>query len=166
MGLPSSQAEVAALLARITGAAPIETHISAVFVGKDDAYKLKKAVTLPFVDHGKLAARERFCRRELALNRPNAPGIYREVVAVTRGADGALRLGGAGEALEWVLRMAPVPAGDFLDVIATRGGLTPALLDALADTVFALLRDAPVVQGVDSVARMGVVLEGNIAACR
>lgn len=166
MTIPASQAEVAALLGRITGAAPIETHISAVFVGTDDAYKLKKAVTLPFVDHGPLANRERFCRRELALNRPNAPGIYRDVVPVTRGADGALRLGGAGETVDWVLRMAPVPQGDFLDVIAARGGLTPALLDALADTVFALLRDAPVVAGVDSAARMRVVLEGNIAGCR
>ncbi len=164
--IPASQAEVAGLLGRITGAAPIETHISAVFVGTDDAYKLKKAVTLPFVDHGTLNARERFCRRELALNRPNAPGIYRDIVPVTRGADGALRLGGAGEPVEWVLRMAPVPPGDFLDVLAAQGGLTPALLDALADTVFALLRDAPVVAGVDSVARMGVVLDGNIAGCR
>ncbi len=165
MGIPTSQAEVAALLGRITGAAPIETHISAVFVGKDDAYKLKKAVTLPFVDHGPLENRERFCRRELALNRPNAPGIYRDVVPVTRAADGALRLGGAGETVDWVLRMAPVPPGDFLDVIAAREGLTPALLDALADSVFALLRDAPVVAGVDSVARMRLVLDGNIGGC-
>jgi aminoglycoside phosphotransferase family enzyme/predicted kinase len=164
--IPAGQAEVAALLTRITGAAPIETHISAVFVGPDDAYKLKKAVTLPFVDQATLDARERFCRRELALNRPNAPGIYRDVVPVTRGADGALRLGGTGETVEWVLRMAPVPPEDFLDVIAAREGLTPALLDALADTVFALLRDAPVVAGVDSVERMRLVLEGNIAGCR
>jgi aminoglycoside phosphotransferase family enzyme/predicted kinase len=164
--IPAGQAEVAALLTRITGAAPIETHISAVFVGPDDAYKLKKAVTLPFVDQATLDARERFCRRELALNRPNAPGIYRDVVPVTRGADGALRLGGTGETVEWVLRMAPVPPEDFLDVIAAREGLTPALLDALADTVFALLRDAPVVTGVHSVERMRLVLEGNIAGCR
>lgn len=164
--IPPSQQEVAALLRLVTGAEPIETHISAVFVGPQDAYKLKKAVTLPFVDHGPLASRESFCRRELALNRPNAPGIYRDIVAVTRGADGALRLGGQGEPIEWVLRMAPVPPDDFLDVVAAQGGLTPTLLDTLADAVFALLRDAPVVAGVDSVARMRFVLDGNIAGCR
>jgi aminoglycoside phosphotransferase family enzyme/predicted kinase len=163
--IPAQQAEVAALLARITGAAPIETHISAVYVGREDAFKLKKAVTLPFVDHGPLAARERFCRRELELNRPNAPGIYREVLPITRGADGALRLGGEGAAVEWVLRMAPIPPGDFLDAVAARGGLDGRLLDALADAVFALLRDAPPAQGVDSVARMRLVLKGNIAGC-
>jgi hypothetical protein len=155
---------VAALLGRLTGAAPIETHISAVFVGPTDAFKLKKAVTLPFVDQGSLANRERFCRRELELNRPNAPGIYREVVAVTRGPDG-LRLGGQGAPVEWVLRMAPVPAADFLDAVATRGGLDGALLDALADAVAALLAAAPVAPGVDSVGRMETVLEGNLDGC-
>ncbi len=164
MSIPSSQEEVAALLGRLTGAAPIETHISAVFVGPNDAFKLKKAVTLPFVDQGSLANRERFCRRELELNRPNAPGIYREVVAVTRGPDGP-RLGGEGEPVEWVLRMAPVPEADFLDAVAARGGLDGALLDALADAVVALLAAAPVAEGVDSVARMRLVLDGNLAGC-
>lgn len=165
MSIPPGQAEAAALLARLTGAAPIETHISAVYVGPEDAFKLKKAITLPFLDQAPLAARERFCRRELELNRPHAPGIYREVLPLTRGPDGALRLGGEGAAEEWVLRMAPVPAGDFLDAVAARGGLDEALLDALADAVFALLREAPPAAGVDSVARMRLVLEGNIAGC-
>ena len=114
MSLPAAQAEAAALLARLAGAAPVETHISAVYVGRDDAWKLKKAVALGFLDFTSLAERERLLRRELALNAPFAPGLYREVVPVTRGRDGALALGGAGEAVEWVLRMAPLPPGDIL----------------------------------------------------
>lgn len=165
MTIPASQAEVAAFLGRLTGAAPIETHISAVFVGPDDAFKLKKAVTLPFVDQAALAERERLARRELELNRPSAPGIYREVVAVTRGPDGALRLGGDGAPLDWLLRMAPVPAADFLDAVAARGGLEARLLDALADTAAALLAAAPVAEGVDSAARMDFVLRGNLEGC-
>lgn len=165
MTIPAAQQEVAGLLRRITGAAPIETHISAVFVGRDEAFKLKKAVTLPFVDQGSLARREAFCRRELELNRPNAPGIYRGVAAITRGPDGALRLGGDGAAEEWVLRMAPVPTADFLDAVAARGGLDGRMLDALADAVVALLGAAPVADGVDSVARMETVLAGNLEGC-
>jgi hypothetical protein len=164
-GIPPEQAPVAALLRRITGAEPVETHVSAVFVGRDEAFKLKKALRLPFLDFSTLPARERFTRRELELNRPNAPGIYREVLPVTRGEDGALRLGGAGEAVEWVLRMAPVPPGDFLDAVAARGGLDGPMLDALADAVAALLAAAPVAEGVDSPGRMAAVLEGNIAGC-
>lgn len=165
MTIPAQQGATAELLARITGAAPIETHISAVFVGRDDAFKLKKAVALPFLDFRALAAREHFCRRELELNRPHAPGIYRDVLPVTRDAAGGLALGGAGAAEEWVLRMAPVPAADFLDAVAARGGLDGALLDAVADAVAALLAAAPVAAGVDSAARMRAVLDGNLEGC-
>jgi len=42
-GIPSAQAEVAAFLAGLAGAAPIETHISAIFVGRETAWKMKKA---------------------------------------------------------------------------------------------------------------------------
>nr|WP_255574871.1 bifunctional aminoglycoside phosphotransferase/ATP-binding protein [Caldovatus aquaticus] len=153
------------MLARLTGAAPIETHISAVFVGRDEAFKLKKAVALGFLDFTSLAARERFCRRELALNRRFAPGIYREVLPLTRGPDGALRLGGeAGAAVEWVVRMARIPDDAFLDRIAARGGLTPALLDALADAVAAMHEAAERVAEPDAPAAMRQVLEGNRAA--
>jgi hypothetical protein len=163
--IPDGQREVATLLGRLTGAAPVETHISAVFVGRDDAFKLKKAVRLPFLDFSGLAAREGFCRRELELNRPGAPGIYREVLPVTRGPDGSLALGGTGEVVEWVLRMAPIPAGGFLDEVAEAGGLDGPMLDAIADAVVALHDAAPVVEGLDAPARMRAVLAGNVESC-
>lgn len=165
MTIPPEQDGVAALLRRLTGAEPIETHISAVFVGAGEAWKLKKAVRLPFVDQSSLARREALARRELELNAPNAPGIYRGILPVARAPDGSLAPGGEGEAVEWLLRMAPVPAGDFLDAVAARGGLDGALLDALADAVAALLAAAPVAEGVDSPARMAFVLEGNRKGC-
>ena len=136
--IPAEQAATAALLGRLAGAAPIETHISAVFVGAETVFKLKKAVRLPFVDFTSLAERERTARRELELNAPHAPGMYHDVVAVTRAGDGSLALGGDGDAVDWVLRMAPVPAGDFLDCIAAEGRLDGALLDGLADAVAAM----------------------------
>jgi len=134
VSVPAPQAEVAALLRGLVGADPVETHISAVFVGPDDAWKLKKAVALGFLDFSTLAAREHFLRRELAVNQPFAPGLYRAVVAVTRDAGGGLRLGGAGKPVEWLLRMAPIPPGDFLDAGAA---LSPARLDEVADVVAA-----------------------------
>jgi aminoglycoside phosphotransferase family enzyme/predicted kinase len=164
--IPEGQRPVAALLRELTGAEPVETHISAVFVGRDDAYKLKKAVRLPFVDQSTPARRESLARRELELNRPLAPAIYRDVLPVTLGPGGAPRLGGEGAAVDWVLRLAPVPEGDFLDAVAARGALGPGLLDALADTVTAMLAEAPVAEGVDPVARMATVLEGNLTGCR
>jgi len=164
-GIPSAQAEVAAFLAGLAGAAPIETHISAIFVGRETAWKMKKAVALGFLDFSSLEARGHFCRRELELNQPAAPGIYRDVVAVTRAPDGNLQQGGGGEVVEWVLRMAPIPTGDFLDRVAACGGLDDKLLDAMGDTVFALHQVAPVA-GLDAPAAMASVLAGNLRAAR
>ena len=165
-GIPSAQAEVAAFLAGLAGAAPIETHISAIFVGRETAWKMKKAVALGFLDFSSLEARGHFCRRELELNQPAAPGIYRDVVAVTRAPDGNLQQGGGGEVVEWVLRMAPIPTGDFLDRVAACGGLDDKLLDAMGDTVFALHQAAPPVAGLDAPAAMASVLAGNLRAAR
>lgn len=145
MSIPAGQAEAAALLGRLTGAAPVETHISAVYVGRDRVLKLKKAVALEFLDFTSLAAREHFCLRELVLNAPAAPGLYRGVHALSRGPDGALRLDGDGAAEEFVLEMAPLPAADFLDAVAARGALDAPLQDALGDAVAAMhARLAPV----------------------
>jgi len=164
VSIPAQQAEVAALLGRLTGAAPILTHISAVYVGPDEVLKLKQAVALEFLDFSTLAARERFIRRELELNQGFAPGIYRGVAPVVRAADGALALGGPGQVVDWVLRMAPVPAGDFLDEMAARGTLAPALLDQLADKVAEMHAALPPLPGMDAPAAMRRVLEGNLLA--
>ncbi len=159
--IPEGQREAAAFLARLSGTRPVETHISAVFPGPTTAWKMKKAVALGFLDFTAIEAREHFCRRELELNKPHAPGIYRDVVPITRGPDDALREGGEGPAVEWVLRMAPVPAADFLDTVAARGGLDARMLDAVADAVAAMHAAAPPAQ-TDAPAVMSAILEGNL----
>ncbi len=130
-----------ALLRRLAGTAPVETHISLVFVGADTVWKLKKAVRLAFLDFSTLEARRRFTLRELELNKPAAPELYRDAVPMVRDPDGALEVGETADTdqqvVDWVLRMARVPPDDFLDVVADDGRLTPALLDALGDAVAA-----------------------------
>ena len=123
-------------------------------------WKLKKAIRLPFLDFTSSAERERTSRRELELNVAHAPGMYRDVVAVVRKPDGGLALGGDGEVVDWVLRMAPVRAADFLDAIAAAGVLTPDLLDATADAVTAMHRRLPPVRR-DQVAGLRAIAEGN-----
>jgi len=168
MPIPESQSEVAAYLTALAGAPPLETHISAVFRGPDTVWKLKKAVRLSFLDFSSLAAREHFVRREYALNAPAAPGLYREVLAVIRQADGTLALSGApspgDEVLDWVLRMARVPEADFLDRIADAGGLDAAMQDALGDAVAAYHQGLAPARARDPVERMTEVLRGNETA--
>jgi aminoglycoside phosphotransferase family enzyme/predicted kinase len=163
MTVPTEQQEVAHYLTRLAGAAPVETHISAVFIGNDTVWKLKKAVRMPFLDFSTLAAREHFLRRELELNKAAAPGIYRDVVAVLRQADGTLGLGG-GDPTDWVLRMAAVPGDDFLDVIASRGALAPELLDDLGDCIAAYHARLPAVLNRDSPGAMLRITAGNVTS--
>ncbi len=131
LSLPAEQRDIAALLQRLAGRAPIETPLSAVFVGHDTAWKLRKAVRLPFVDFRPLAARERAARRELELNLAWAPTLYRDVVTVTEGANGP-ELAGRGRVLDYVVRMARVPAEDFL-LARTEAKAGPGLSDAMLD---------------------------------
>lgn len=165
MGVPADQAEVAAFLSGLAGGVVEETHISAVFLGANTVWKLKKAVRLEFLDFTAVAERERLLRRELALNSGPVPGLYRDVVAVTREA-GGLALGGGGPAVDWVLRMARVPPGDFLDRMAAEGRVGAAVLRGLGDAVAALHAGQPPADAGDPVARLLDVVRGNAAAAR
>lgn len=62
----------------------IETHISIIFLVGDRAYKMKKALELPYVDFSTAKIRYDACREEVALNRETAPGLY-VGVRVSRG---------------------------------------------------------------------------------
>ena len=140
----------------------METHISLVFLGRDTVWKLKKAVRLAFLDFTRLEDRRHFADRELALNAAAAPGMYRDVVPVVRRPDGALALGGDGTIIDWVLRMARVPAADFLDVMARDDRIDEPLLDAVADSVAAYHQALPPLAG--TVPPMAAIATGNVRA--
>ena len=162
MAVPPEQAPVAALLQALAGTPPVETPISAVFLGADTVWKLRKAVRLSFLDFSALAERQRTAWREFALNSAAAPGLYRDVVPVMRRPDGALALGGEGTVVDWVVRMARVPEGDFLER-RLPDGLDPGLLDGLGDSVAAWHAAlAPVDK--DQATAMPAVAEGNVQA--
>jgi aminoglycoside phosphotransferase family enzyme/predicted kinase len=113
----------------------LDTHMSRVFVGPDQVYKLKRARRHPYIDLSSPEQRHVACDAELAVNRPLAPDLYEAVRAVTRDADGALSLDGPGEIVDWLVTMKRIPPGDILDEMTDAGRLTPALVRELAETV-------------------------------
>ena len=115
----------------------VETHGAYVFLSGKEALKIKRAATYDYMDFSRLATREAMLRRELELNLPAAPQIYRDVVAVTRECAGDLALGGTGEPVEWVLRMWRFPADAELEKIAERGAFTDELSDELGRSIAA-----------------------------
>ena len=70
----------------------IDTHGAAVFLVGERVYKLKRAVSFPFMDFSTLERRQRFCADEVRLNRRTAPDLYLGLVPVLRDGD-QLRLG-------------------------------------------------------------------------
>jgi uncharacterized protein len=95
----------------------VETHISWVFLTDQYAYKLKKPVTLDFVDFSTPSLRRRFCEDELRLNRRLAPEVYLDVLPVTQDIRGELELAGDGVVVDWVVRMKRLPADKAVDVL-------------------------------------------------
>ena len=123
------------------GAGPIElveTHASWVLLAGEFAYKIKKAITLPFLDYGTLAKREACCRAELELNRRFAPELYLDVVPIG-GTPEQPQLG-ALPAIEWAVRMRRFEEAGRLDRVAARGELRPEHLSQLAATLCAFQR--------------------------
>lgn len=164
MTIPSRQREAAEFLARLAGRAPIETHISAVFLGRDTVWKMKKAVAFPYLDFTSLGGRHHFLLRELTLNRAAAPGLYRDVVALRRGPDGSLGFDRPGEPIEWVLRMARIPEEDFFDRIAATGRLCPSLARALGRAVARYHAGLERLSGIDHPAALRSLAAENRAS--
>lgn len=127
---PSAPAEVAVR----------ETHMSWVFLGGGDVYKLKKPVRFPYLDFSTLARREQACRAEVVLNRRLAPDIYLCVVPLTDA--GGLALGGAGEPVDWLVHMKRLDERLMLDRMIGEGRLAPADIDRLADVLADFYRRA------------------------
>jgi aminoglycoside phosphotransferase family enzyme/predicted kinase len=112
----------------------LETHISYVLLAGEYAYKLKKAVRLPFLDFSTPRLRRRYCREELRLNRRTAPQVYLDVVPIG-GEPRAPRVGLGGPALEHAVRMRRFPQEALFSQLAARGALEDEHVDRLADAL-------------------------------
>jgi aminoglycoside phosphotransferase family enzyme len=100
----------------------VETHLSSVYLVGDEAWKRKKPVRFVGHDYRTLEARRQSCLREVRVNRRLAPDVYLGEVPVTREADGTLRVGGAGAAVDWLVHMRRVPCSGTLEEGLRRGG--------------------------------------------
>lgn len=119
----------------------VETHISWVLLAGAFAYKIKKPVTLPFLDFATLAQRQTYCEIELRLNRRYAPALYLGVVAIS-GTPENPQFGDDGPAIEFAVKMRRFDESGRLDRLCARGALTPEHLSQLAQTIVTFHRDA------------------------
>ncbi len=121
------------LLAR--GFELIETHLSRVYLGPHDVYKLKRPVNLGFVDFRERDARKRACEAELELNRRLAPDVYLDVLCVWESDRGWLHAApppDSAQEHEWLVHMRRLPDAQRADVLLARGEFGRADIDAIA----------------------------------
>jgi uncharacterized protein len=143
MGEPDSrQAKVLDFMGRAGSYQPppatverIDTHASAVFLAGPLAYKVKRAVKYPFLDFSTVERRREACLNELRVNRRTAAQLYLEVLPITTGESGNFRLGGEGEAVEWVLLMRRFDQAKLFDRMAGDGRLDLATMPCLAKVI-------------------------------
>ncbi|MCX4244268.1 bifunctional aminoglycoside phosphotransferase/ATP-binding protein [Paraliomyxa miuraensis] len=117
----------------------VQTHISWVLLGSREVWKIKRPVSLGFLDFGTLDQRKAACEAEVALNRRLAPDVYLGVLPLLRHASGHLAPGspdhggeGPGELVDWVVHMRRLPDRDRADVRLREGRLRREHIDLVA----------------------------------
>jgi aminoglycoside phosphotransferase family enzyme/gluconate kinase len=150
------------------GAATVErvdTHVSHLFLAGARVFKLKRAMSLPYLDFSTAEQRLAACEKELSLNRRTAPELYLGMRRITDG-NGGPEFDGAGTLLDAVVEMRRFDQAALFDAMAQRGALTARHLDTLAGEISSFHADAPVdadAHGADNIAS---VLRVNAAAFR
>ncbi|WP_291994552.1 bifunctional aminoglycoside phosphotransferase/ATP-binding protein [Candidatus Accumulibacter sp. ACC003] len=112
----------------------VETHASWLLLAGSFAYKIKKALLLPFLDYRTLAQRQSCCEAELRLNRRFSPDLYLAVVRIT-GSPADPHIDGAGATIEFAVRMRRFAERGRLDHLCKRGQLKVRQVSALATAV-------------------------------
>ena len=113
----------------------VETHLSWVFRGDRDVFKVKKPLALGFVDFGSVGRRKAACEDEVRLNSRMAPGIYAGVVPIVRREGRGLALCGAGEVVDWAVHMVRLDDARRADALVARDALPEGTLEAVARMV-------------------------------
>ncbi|MEW6630132.1 MAG: AAA family ATPase [Pseudomonadota bacterium] len=140
----------------------VETHISRVFLVGQHAFKLKRAVKLPYVDFSTPELRLAACQKEVDLNSLTAPGLYVGVRRITRDGDG-FALDGSGELVDAAIEMVRFDQSRLLDQMAIAGKLTPGLMTQVARMVARYHRGAPTIHAGSGSSNIAGVLGINAA---
>lgn len=140
----------------------IDTHGATIYLIGSRAWKLKRAVHLAYLDFSTTELRRQALTNELTLNRRTAPDLYLALHSITRDEDGALKLDGAGETLDWVLEMRRFPDEALLSQLAEHGTLSTEILKALTDGIVAFHAKTADFTDIDGYTRFAEVIRGNI----
>jgi aminoglycoside phosphotransferase family enzyme/predicted kinase len=138
----------------------VETHVSTLFFVGERVYKLKKAVSLGFLDFSSREARRAACHREVELNRRLAPDVYLGVADI---------VGPDGEMCDHLVVMRRMPEERRLETLLAAGDPVDAELRAVARAVavfHARSATSDAIAAAGTAAAVRATWEANIAGLR
>ncbi len=139
----------------------ITTHISYVFFAGQKAYKLKRALKLPYLDFSTLERRRAACENEVKLNRRTAPMIYLGVLPVTSSAKDEFAINGEGEIVDWLVEMNRFDDGLLLSKYVQKNSLSSTLIENLAEEIFNFHDNEKPVQNAGGAEFIASIVENN-----
>ena len=110
----------------------IQTHISWVFIASPFVYKVKKPLSMGFLDFTTLESRRHYCEQEVRLNRRLCPDVYLGVVPISESGAG-YRLDDDTQALEYAVKMRELSGGTFANALVRSGRFERAHLDRIVE---------------------------------
>lgn len=109
----------------------VQTQISFVFLAGDYVYKVKKPVDFGFLDFTTLEKRRFYCSQEVVLNKRLCPDIYLGVAPITQDRK-EFRVEGTGTAVEYAVKMRPLPYQRMMDWLLQNNRVTYQMLERVA----------------------------------
>lgn len=137
----------------------LQTHAAYVVLTGEYAYKVKKPVNLGFLDFSTLEKRHFFCHEELRLNSRHTPDVYLAVVPIVAH-HGEFRLGtGAGEIVDYALKMRQFPQSGLLSAVFACGELTLEQMTQLGQRVAAMHALAPTNRAIQAFGSLDAIAQ-------
>ncbi|MEX2159981.1 MAG: AAA family ATPase [Dehalococcoidia bacterium] len=108
-----------------------QTHISFLLFAGDFVYKVKKPLSLGFLDFSTLDLRKHFCEEEVRLNQRLCADTYLGVVAISD-EGGAIRIESDANIVEYAVKMRRLPDEGMMTPLFERNAVTPEMIERIA----------------------------------
>ncbi len=127
----------------VSGVQVIQTHISAVFLTGEFAYKICKSVDFGFLDFSTLEKRKETTEKEVEFNRLISPELYLGVVPIKEN-NGIIKVDGPeGEVIEYAMKMKQCSQKNIMSNLLTENKISTTDMEALAERIWQFHQKAP-----------------------
>ena len=139
----------------------IETHISSLILTGDYVYKIKKPLSLGFLDFSTLALRKHYCQEEVRLNKRLAGNLYLAVVTLSYASNGQVVIDSDGDEtiIDYAVMMRQFDNQQQLDHCLERDQLTKEHCRVLGQRLAIFHEHCPATTGNDDTFGTGTTIQ-------